>query len=223
MIDTKLADKLRAWVRAEECRMAASDAAAPLRDEASRSGYPTVSSAAAYLRGYDDAQAESAANFEMSRNQIDALAAEVEKWKGQYYAVADAVARESTGVVDLCRKARQTREDRDALTARVRELEAQIAAQPQPAAVGVVGAVRWGVLEVGDHMISRVWGKRVGAEHYRHSYPHTGRVVAIVDADALVPLASVKPVQFAHNWTADDLDTTRPLYRGLAQALGEEG
>jgi len=112
------------------------------------------------------------------------------------------------------------------LTARVRELEAQ------PAAVGVVGAVRWGVLEVGDHMVSRVWDKRDSAEHYRHSYPQTGRVVAIVDPAQIVPLASATPMQWR-----DDIDgklfyhrdvaalanavTVTPFYPGLAQPAQE--
>jgi len=124
----------------------------------------------AYLRGHDDRQ-----------SVIDALAAEVEKWKGQYYDVADAVARESTGVVDLCRKARQTRENCDVLTARVRELETQIAAQPQPAAVGVMG---YGITDgrlIGpwiDHTRERA------EQRLRVSSSYTN-VVAILNADII--------------------------------------
>ncbi len=37
------------------------------------------------------------------------IEAEVQKWKGYYFDVADAVCRDSTGVEDVCRKARDLR------------------------------------------------------------------------------------------------------------------
>jgi hypothetical protein len=250
---TKLAEKLRVWEESEEnfsaARAALVDTPADAWDDDMRS---------CYLRGHDDAMKECAKDgtggrdtYELLWSAIDemgkaagadvgtgsncnktadavvkkiaTLTAEVEKWKGRYYDVADAVTSESTGVEDLCRQARQTRETCDALTARVRELEAEAAA------VGVVGSVRWGVLEVGDHMISRVWDKRDGAEHYRHSYPQTGRVVAIVDPAQIVPLASANAeawkdrfgVWHEYKDEAEAHGPVTPLYPGLAQPAQE--
>jgi len=69
--------------------------------------------------------------------------------------------------------------ENEAMTGRVRELEAA-----QPAAVGVVGAVRWGALALDGFTIFQVETSREKAEMLGR------RVVAIVDPDALVMLAS---------------------------------
>jgi BMFP domain-containing protein YqiC len=203
---SELAEKLRDWMEARIKARAAYEALIEMDADAE---YFTDDTARAYLRGHDDRQSE-----------IDALAAEVEKWKGQYYAVADAVARESTGVVDLCRKARQTREDRDALTARVRELEAQLAAQPQPAAVGVVGAVRWGIL-MDDRMYQWTYSDKAAAHAVKHVPSSQYRVVAIVDPEQIVELASAEPAAYTVNGYP-----SQPLYPGRkrpAQPAQERG
>jgi hypothetical protein len=193
-----LADTLRRWLKE---RKAMDDAGWSVQD------------ASTYLRGHDDRQPE-----------IDALTAEVEKWKGRYYDVADAVTSESTGVEDLCRQARQTRENCAALTARVRELEAQ------PAAVGVVGSVRWGLLDNEDEMRAPIWNDRSVAQRCADSHPALGlRVVAIVDPAQIVPLASATPVRWAEPldeglltvWPSKNEYATIPLYPGLAQPAQE--
>lgn len=54
-----------------------------------------------------------------------ALAAELERdgWRDNYFTVADAVARESTGPEDLARQARETRQERDAAETRAKAAE----------------------------------------------------------------------------------------------------
>jgi hypothetical protein len=116
----------------------------------------------------------------------------------------------------------------DALTARVRELEAQ------PAAVGVAGAVRWGRM-YGDStrypncMMMHTSTNRADAEKYIEV---DFRVVAIVDPAQIVPLASAEPVRWrtdgyestwAERKTAAGytLTTVTPLYPGLAQPAQE--
>jgi len=119
--------------------------------------------------------------------------------------------------------------ENEALTARVRELEAQIAAQPKPAAVegctvravGVVGAVLGhSVLNGYDVLVTTTLCSQ--AEALRIASRPGDRVVAIVDADALVPLASATPVQ----WMSQTGNTFNykqghvcnvPLYPGIAE------
>jgi BMFP domain-containing protein YqiC len=207
---TTLAEKLRAWQEAE--RMLA------IADQAKRDAVEAVPPDLrgwqlrdGYLRGHDDRQSE-----------IDALTAEVEKWKGRYYDVADAVARESTGVEDLCRQARQTRETCAALTARVRELEAQ------SAAVGVVGAViGWAVVDDLDCLVSNTCTREQAAERASKALD---RVVAIVDPAQMVPLASATAVGVVSSsgslFHQDMLNVAgwsdcAPVYSGIAQPAQE--
>lgn len=59
-------------------------------------------------------------------HELAQLRAEVDRlkhWENGYFDVADALTRESTGVKDLVRQATEIREERDALRARVAELE----------------------------------------------------------------------------------------------------
>lgn len=115
----------------------------------------------------------------------------------------------------------------DALTARVRELEAQLAERPQPAAVGVVGDVRWGVLSLDGSTIFQVNATREKAEEVGR------RVVAIVEPDAFVPLTSTKPVAwrddqwgegfFTRSVAAQSNTTTvTPLYAGTPEPVQGE-
>jgi hypothetical protein len=136
----------------------------------------------------------------------------------------------------------------DALTARVRELEATLLdehsrlaqAEAQPAAVGVVGAVRWGCLEelyrtfrVFDTRESAQRAVEVGARHGKGDEFY--RVVAIVDPAQIVPLASATPAHWevrmsgGYAVTYDNAkDAQRfadspvtPLYPGIAQPAQE--
>jgi BMFP domain-containing protein YqiC len=183
-----LADTLRRWLKG---RKAMDDAGWSVQD------------ASTYLRGHDDRQPE-----------IDALTAEVEKWKGRYYDVADAVARESTGVEDLCRQARQTRETCDALTARVRELEAQ------PAAVGVV---------VTQAMVQALIDKF--GYIYGESEPWRDVLTTALATAQIVPLASAEPVGtqspktqtvYGKSSVGDPLYADcAPVYPGIAQPAQE--
>jgi BMFP domain-containing protein YqiC len=250
MSEATLAEKLRAYMEAENVLASALEA---LRTEGASW---TDDERACYLRDHDDRQSE-----------IDALTAEVEKWKGRYYDVADAVARESTGVEDLCRQARQTRETCDALTARVRELEAKEAEwadvfhgqkqriatleatlpdehsrlaqeEAKPAAIwGVVENPKYAVIRDHDGVLStRAQFTRYMAEQdmrdHKRMFPRYGyRVVAIVDPDAIVPLASGEPKAWAthvggvHAYKpAAEFHTKgfiTPLYPGIAQPAQE--
>ena len=188
---TTLAEKLRAWEGSEEnfsaARAALVGTPADAWDDDMRF---------CYLRGHDDAKAESAANVEMSRNQIDAL------------------------------------------TARVRELEATLLdehsrlaqEEAQPAAVGVVGAVKYAATRMRDGVLStRAQFTRhmadVDAEKCKSVNGENYRVVAIVDPDAIVPLASAEPVYYADKHDVIHLSkpgvTVTPLYPGIAQPAQE--
>jgi hypothetical protein len=59
-----------------------------------------------------------------ARAEAARLADELKKWQKNYYDVADTICRESSGVEDLCRQARETREERNALKAEVARLRA---------------------------------------------------------------------------------------------------
>jgi predicted nuclease with TOPRIM domain len=188
---------------------------------------------AAYLRGYDDRQSE-----------IDALQAELA-----------AARQEFAEWLDASRKALDTHA---ALQERVRELEAELTDtqvenawlwtkdpspnkdaeleahrkdRQQPAAVGVVGAVRWGVELSPDNV--RFCDSRKEAEQYAASWSPVSRVVAIVDPAQIVPLASGD----VKLWMDDNAESAwddrasairfgcasnvTPLYPGIAQPAQE--
>jgi hypothetical protein len=143
---SELAETLRAWVEAENARLAASDECGKARDRARHVFDGTVVAAKDYLRGYDDARAEMDPHIEKLERENEAM-------------------------------------------------KSQLAA-PKPAAVGVVGAVRWGLTYTDGDLTGLVWDNRKDAQEYSHNY--TGgraRVVAIVDSDAIVPLASKEPLK----------------------------
>ena len=117
--------------------------------------------------------------------------------------------------------------------ARVQALAAELAVrmtvpEAQPAAVGVVGAVRWGHLRNGQ-LLARVFDTLRDATLCE---AHEVRVVALVDPDAIVPLASGTAARWRHDqldrvWHHRDLaacagyGTVSPLYPGLAQPAQE--
>jgi len=102
-------------------------------------------------------------------------------------------------------------------------LAAALAAQP--AAVGVVGSVRWGCLE-DESRVCRVFHTKenaqravqVGARHGKSGEFY--RVVAIVDPDAIVPLASAEPTMHSTE-TRGTTPMEIPLYPGIAQPAQE--
>jgi hypothetical protein len=115
---------------------------------------------------------------------------------------------------------------------RVRELEAQLAKQPQPAAVGVVGAVLGYGITDGKLIGPWIDETRDRAEQRLRVSSSYNRVVAIVDPDAIVPLASGTAARWRHDqldrvWHHRDLaacagyGTVSPLYPGLAQPAQE--
>lgn len=96
---------------------------------------------------------------------------------------------------------------------------------PQPAAVGVVGAVKWSKI-VGEKWISLVCDTREEAEKV-----HGPRVVAIVDPDAIVPLTQREPVAWDDGHcglhysrgraeTFSGTTPITPLYAGEPEAVG---
>jgi len=160
-----------------------------------------------YLRGYDDAKAE-----------MDPYIAQLERRNEE-----------------LEMHLRESNDEIANAKARVRELEAQLAAQPQPAAVGVVGSVRYGVKRDRDGVLShRAQFSRYMAEHdmekHKTAFPHeTFRIVAIVDPAQIVPLASAEPLQRSVDndgllyWKADkSVRAWAKLYVG-AQPAQERG
>jgi hypothetical protein len=120
--------------------------------------------------------------------------------------------------------------------ARLRELAAELAVrmtvpEAQPAAVGVVGAVRWGRMDALDCMADGTCDSIESAKRLAAA-SHYNRVVALVDPDAIVPLASGTAARWRHDqldrvWHHRDLaacagyGTVSPLYPGLAQPAQE--
>jgi hypothetical protein len=160
---------------------------------------------AQYLRGYDDAKAEAAHVEMLLREAQDELAN---------------------------------------ANARVQQLAAELAVrmtvpETQPAAVGVVGAViGYAVQREHDGVLisGRARTKKVTDDNlptYEAGFPGMRfRVVAIVDPDAIVPLASGTAARWRHDqldrvWHHRDLaacagyGTVSPLYPGLAQPAQE--
>jgi len=118
---------------------------------------------------------------------------------------------------------------------------------PQPAAVGVVGSVRWGVLcdnGGATWVMGRLFPTQKTAQrnidesstyysHRNHLHNTDRRVVAIVDPAQIVPLASKEPVRWRddndatlwHNRSTavrGHSGTVTPLHLGLAQQFVQE-
>jgi hypothetical protein len=167
-----------------------------------------------YLRGYDDRQPE-----------IDALQAELA-----------AARQEFAEWLGASRKALDTHA---ALQERVRELESTILdehsrlaqEEAKPAAVGVVGTVLGYTLADDMCVVSVMSPTREHADARLARSCAYRRVVAIVDPDAIVPLASGEPMGLINPKTgtlhgADHLNLTRfsdcaRVYPGLAQPAQE--
>jgi hypothetical protein len=116
---------------------------------------------------------------------------------------------------------------------------------PQPAAVGVVGSVRWGVLcdnGGATWVMGRLFPTQKTAQrnidesstyysHRNHLHNTDRRVVAIVDPAQIVPLASGEPTAWIgdneHIWydrtvaARTSKEPIAPLYSGLAQPAQE--
>ena len=200
---TTLADQVRAWLDAHAAfRKAASDKGAAEREvpEAMRS--PDM--AEAYLRGYDDAKAESAEAIAVLREEGKRLTARVRELEAN---------------------------NRDLLSTKVIVCDDH-EVHEQSAAVGVVGAVRWGIEVSPDNV--RFCDSRKEAEQYVATWSPVSSVVAIVDPAQIVPLASATPVRWLGEFpgfkyirnTQEEIasigvDTVTPLYPGLAQNVQE--
>jgi hypothetical protein len=229
-----LAERLRAYRKAVENAKKASDerhhAASFVPQEYL---YPYLR-ADDYLRGHDDATREAAAMIdalEVHRNddalRIESLTARVRE--------LEAARNDTAAALALANQQQQ------AYYARLQELEAQLADAKKeripswhksPSAVGVVGEVRYGVEHNAGCMHQWTYRNETSARAARDGFAF-GRVVAIVDPDAIVPLASKEPQAWRDDITgiafdtrelaADCCDTTvTPLYPGLAQPAREE-
>jgi hypothetical protein len=183
-----------------------------------------------YLRGHDDRQPE-----------IDALQAELAAAREENDRRVNDITR-LIAPVEVGGGVEQFLADRDRLAAlqeRVRELEATLLdehsrlaqEEAQPAAVGVVGAVRYGVLCVPKNyapsMNNAVYSTHESAYRAWAHESSVYRVVAIVDPDSIVPLASGDAVGWRDEYgelhhkrqvaVYNGVDTVAPLYPGLPQ------
>lgn len=142
-----------------------------------------------YVRGYDDARAECAA-------EIAALRARVEEL-------------ESLALDEHSRLAQE---------------------EARPAAVGVVGSVRWGLVSLPKTLVAFTFSERDEAQERATALGDGYRVVAIVDPDAMVPLQSTEPevwlndddgFQYTYRHSAADNSktTVTPLYLGQPQEV----
>jgi hypothetical protein len=135
-------------------------------------------------------------------------------------------------VNDLESMVESMEKENSAQAARVRELEAQ------PAAVGVVGAVRYGARFDSNGNVAALTfdSLEVAREFYStkstKSQPWRASVVAIVDPDAIVPLASGRVARWVDDEsrivymsrelaTEENETTVTPLYPGIAQPAQE--
>jgi hypothetical protein len=119
--------------------------------------------------------------------------------------------------------------------ARVQELAAELAVrmtvpETQPAAVGVVGAVRWAVIDRFYDLDGTITYKSRESAEFRAGQMHKSldaRVVAIVDPAQIVPLASANAeawkdrfgVWHEYKDEAEAHGPATPLYPGLAQPV----
>ena len=182
---TTLAETLRAYVNAH---LSLERTLAVLGDGWSKDD------ALLYLRGYNDAKAE-AEHADMllreAQDEIDnanarvqELEAAVERWQAAH-------AHAGEGLTLANREQQRCYK-------RIGELEAQLTERPQPAAVGVVGAVKYAAIRERDGVLSTRAQfthamAQVDMKKCRDLHAETYRVVAIVDPDAVVPLTSKEP------------------------------
>jgi regulator of replication initiation timing len=279
MSDTpKLADALRSWDEAAS-RM---ETAEENLTESEASNW-SADRRGGYLRGYDDAMNEQvidnhtlASENDELRARISELDKAVERWQVAYNNASD-------GLANANREMQKCYKSMGEMTARVRELEAQLAAMreelsvavdcerkqeeithewreraqrlqgqcaalkqendnlkahPQPAAVGVVGVVRWGVESFPENyshaLVAMSFNSRESAEAERLKWGDRYRVVAIVNPNSIVPLESNEPVRWIDTngiaWDTREsairygkTDTINPLYEGPAQPAQEGG
>jgi hypothetical protein len=237
-----LAETLREWVELDSTIRAASDACADAQNRAKKLSWDrTVVAARDYLRGYDDATRE------QIREQIvdnHALASENDELKHRVQELEAQVAELRAGRDPAYTAAYEDVKLR--FEAKVRELETIAACRndqdgpfdaAQPAAVGVVGAVKYGVLCVprnyAPYMNNAVYSTHEAAYRAWGHEPDMYRVVAIVDPDAIVPLASAEPVRWigtlgrTYHTRVDAVSSSEtiarvvPLHEGLAQPAQE--
>jgi hypothetical protein len=174
---SELAETLRAWV--EACKVF-EDASTRRREthDAVPEEYHYADRAKDYLRGYDDARSEMDPYIEKLERENEAMTARVKQLEADHQretgvlrnrlASADSIARGHLSTIESLRN-------------RVRELDAQRAAPPQPAAVGVMG---YGITDgrlIGpwiDHTRERA------EQRLRFSSSYTN-VVAILNADII--------------------------------------
>jgi len=228
-----LAETLREWVELDSTIRAASDACADAQNRAKKLSWDrTVVAARDYLRGYDDATRE------QIREQIvdnHALASENDELKHRVQELEAQVAELRAGRDPAYTAAYEDVKLR--FEAKVRELETIAACRndqdgpfdaAQPVAVGVVESVQWGVEGKGDTTVVVYPNKSRAVENCGRQE----RVVAIVDSDAIVPLASQEPAFWRDDETGDPYDLrcdaastntkgVTPLYPGLAQPAQE--
>jgi hypothetical protein len=252
---TTLAEKLRAW---KDSLQAFEDAAKRTQTTAEDvpDEYRYANRADDYLRGYDDALkcvydgTGGRDTYKVLWSAIDKMGkaagantgvgSDCDKIANAVVKKLDAItARTRDSSAEAWSQNRELRAENDALTARVRELESTLLdehsrlaqAEAQPAAVGVVGAVRWGVVDRQGMMASNyTHDARDLAEAFTSYCKGSMRVVAIVDPDAIVPLASGTPVGvIATSGSLFGLDKLNhpgwsdcaPVYRGIAQPAQE--
>jgi len=119
----------------------------------------------------------------------------------------------------------QLERENEALEARVNDLESMVEkldSQPQPAAVGVVGVVRWAVIDRFYDLDGTITYKSRESAEFRAGQMHKSldaRVVAIVDPAQIVPLASGTPARWmsvSGHTGMDMLNGDTPLYPGHA-------
>jgi hypothetical protein len=190
----------------------------------------------AYLRGYDDAQAEAAHTEMLLREAQDEIAnakARVRELEAQ---IAQAEAKPATSTSNESEFTEWLEREMPVGTVIgdpkwwARRILAMKPHQ-QPAAVGVVGAVRYGVLCVprnyAPSMNNAVYSTHDSAYRAWGHEPDLYRVVAIVDPDSIVPLASREPVA-SYEEAGEDTQFSRmvwddaiPLYPGIAQPAQE--
>jgi hypothetical protein len=236
-----LAEKLQQWLQAIDEQNDATQRQAILAvDVCTNHDIFTTKDAKLYLRGYDDAKDEmdalgraDEAVGEMQA-EIDRLTAHVQELETtmltEHSQLAQKEAQPQLSVTltdEMCEAAREAFANstaKDFYSHWRAALQAALGAAQQPAAVGVAGSVRWGVMtNMGVFDVPVAFSTRAQAEA-RAS--HGERVVAIVDPEQIVPLASAEVVGVASPsgslFAPDKLNKPgwsdcAPVYRGLAQ------
>jgi chaperonin cofactor prefoldin len=212
MTEPTLAEKLRAYMDADQALASALESL-----DRTEAAMWSDDDRSCYLRGHDDAKAESAGAIAVLREEGKRLTARVRELEAQMNGYRDELEKTANALqwdfqdedpLPLHARAtmrmnelRRYDDENESLHTRVKELEATLLdehsrlaqAEAQPAAVGVVGGVRWGVLSDEDAFeVNVAWRERRGADAMSKVTGH--RVVAIVDPAQIVPLASAEVV-----------------------------